>query len=350
MKRTILPMAVLFLCAGSIVRSSAIKFNPIQKDSPASISNASPERVILDTDIGDDIDDAFALALALSSTEIKLMGVTTAWGDTGLRARLLERFLCETGESHVPVFAGVATQSRTSFTQRGWAEQFAANTKPSTSAIDFTLNTIRQHPGQITLISIAPLSNIGALIDKDPATFRKLKKVVIMGGSIRRGYDSPGVAKAQVPSPEYNILMDISSANILFASGVPVFMLPLDSTQLRLDAARRAVLFRGNTPLTDVLMQLYSEWSAATKRSTPVLFDAMAVAYDLDPALCPMTPMRLHVDGGGYTRVIAGTPNVDVCLQSDPDKFFSFYMPRILDAKFQSSGPGFSCTGKPNVR
>lgn len=313
-------------------------------------SGGSPNRVILDTDIGDDIDDAFALALAMSSTEIKLMGVTTAWGDTGLRARLVERYLCETDETHIPVYAGVATQSKTVFTQRGWAEKFDTNTKPSTTAIDFLLHTIRQHPGQITLISIAPLSNIGALIDKDPATFRKLKKVVIMGGSIRRGYDSPNAAKTAGPSAEYNIQMDVSSANKLLASGVPIFMLPLDSTQLRLDAARRKRIFDKNTPLTNVLMQLYTEWSAATKRSTPVLFDAMAVAYDLDPALCPMTPMRLHVDHGGYTRVIAGTPNVNVCLQSNPDKFFSFYMPRILDAKFQSSATGFSCTGKADVR
>lgn len=353
MKRFILLIAVFtqLLCAGSFTQADPIKVNSIQTASLTNVNKTSPERIILDTDIGDDIDDAFALALSLSSHEIELMGVTTAWGDTGLRARLVERFLCETGNMDVPVFAGVQTTSKTNFTQRGWAREYSASKhQPSAAGVDFILNTVRRYPGRITLIAIAPLNNVGALIDKDPATFRKLKKVVLMGGSIRRGYGDIGSATSPGPSAEYNIQMDVSSANKLLASGVPIFMLPLDSTQLQLDAARRKRIFEKNTPLTHVLMQLYSEWSAATKRTTPVLFDAMAVAYDLDPGLCPMTQIRLHVDNGGYTRVIAGTPNVNVCLQSDPDKFFSFYMPRILNAKVKSSAGGFSCTGNPAVR
>jgi inosine-uridine nucleoside N-ribohydrolase len=304
----------------------------------------SAQRVVLDTDIGDDIDDAFALALALSSPEVKLMGVVTAWGDSGLRARLAERFLCETGEANIPVFAGMPTVSKTVFSQREWAQASSESKQPDSGAgIDFMLNTIRRYPGQITLIAIAPLSNVGALIDKDPATFRKLKKVVMMGGSIRRGYDYLG-QPADKPSSEYNIQMDVSSANKLLASGVPVFMLPLDSTQLKLDAAKRARLFNRKTPLTGVLSQLYSEWSAVTKRRTPVLFDAMAVAYDVDPKLCPMTPMRLHVDRAGFTRVVDGTPNVNVCLKSNSGEFFSFYIPRILDAKNRAKASSSLCT------
>lgn len=306
--------------------------------------NPSAQRVILDTDIGDDIDDAFALALALSSPEVKLMGVVTAWGDTGLRVRLAERFLCETGEENIPVFAGVPTTSKGVFTQRKWAQASSEFKQSEAGAgIDFILNTIRRYPGQITLVAIAPLSNVGALIDKDPATFRKLKKVVMMGGSIGRGYDYLGQPTGK-PSAEYNIQMDVASANKLLASGVPVFMLPLDSTQLDLDSAKRARLFDQGTPLTSVLSQLYSEWSAVTKRPTPVLFDAMAVAYDVDPKLCPMTPMRLHVDRAGFTRVIDGTPNVNVCLKSNSDEFFSFYISRILDAKNSAKASSSLCT------
>lgn len=312
--------------------------------------NPSAQRVILDTDIGDDIDDAFALALALSSPQIKLMGVVTAWGDTGLRARLAGRFLCETGEANIPVFAGVPTKSKTVFTQRKWAQASSALKQPPAGAgIDFILKTIRRYPGQITLIAIAPLSNVGALIDKDPATFRKLKKVVLMGGSIRRGYDYLG-QPAGKPSAEYNIQMDVASANKLLASGVPIFMLPLDSTQLDLDAAARARLFEKKTPLTGVLSQLYAEWSAATNRRTPVLFDAMAVAYDVDPKLCPMTPLRLHVDRAGFTRVDDGTPNVNVCLKSNSDEFFSFYIPRILDTKEKREMPRSLCAGTYGIK
>ena len=305
----------------------------------------SAQRVILDTDIGDDIDDAFALALVLASPHVKLMGIVTAWGDTGLRARLAERFLCETGEANIPLFAGVPTKSKTVFTQRKWAQASSAFKQPDAGAgIDFILKTIRRYPNQITLIAIAPLSNIGALIDKDPVTFRKLKKVVLMGGSIRRGYDYLG-QPADKPSAEYNIHMDVASANKLLTSGVPIFMLPLDSTQLNLNAAKRTQLFGKKTPLTSVLMQLYSEWSASTKRRTPVLFDAMAVAYDLNPKLCPMTPMRLQVDQTGFTRVIKGPPNVNVCMKSNSEEFFSFYIPRILNAHGKRETSRSLCTG-----
>jgi len=79
---------------------------------PARTANAqqpsAPDKVILDTDIGDDVDDAFALALLLASPRVELLGVTTAWGDTDLRARLVARFLADSGHSDIPVAAGPA--------------------------------------------------------------------------------------------------------------------------------------------------------------------------------------------------------------------------------------------------
>ena len=73
--------------------------------------------VIVDMDIGDDIDDAFALGLLLKSPEIEIVGITTAWGDTALRMRLLERLLRETGHGNIPVALGIKTANPTPFTQ-----------------------------------------------------------------------------------------------------------------------------------------------------------------------------------------------------------------------------------------
>lgn len=311
-----------------------------------SSSMQPPNRVILDTDIGDDIDDAFALALALSSPDIQLMGITTAWGETSLRARLVKRFLCETGENAIPVFSGVETPAKAPFTQRAWAQKYPGGRQLSPGGIDFILNTIRHYPGQVTLISIAPLSNVGALIDKDPATFHKLKKVIIMGGSIKRGYGDLGFTHPHGPDPEYNILMDVASANKLLASGVPLYMMPLDSTQLKLDEVKRTLLFASDTPMTNALAGLYYQWRASTQNPTPTLFDAMAVAYDLRPSLCPTTPLRIHVDSRGYTRAVPGTPNANVCLQSNSAQFFAFYIPRILDQHLAPRTPSSDCTSK----
>lgn len=296
-------------------------------------SAQGPQKVIFDTDIGDDIDDAFALGLLLSSPEVQVLGVTTAYGDTDLRARLVERYLCSVGRSDITVAAGPKTVTKTPFTQARWAERFPDRQWPD--AIDFTLNEIRKYPGQITLVSVSPLSNVGALIDRDPATFRKLKRVVIMGGSIRRGYGDLGYLPDRGPDPEYNILMDIPAAKKLFTSGVPLYVMPLDSTQLKLELTERNAIFSQSKPLTDTLALLYHDWTASTLNPTPTLFDAMAAAYALHPDLCPTTPMHIVVDDKGFTREEPGPANAQVCLNSSPDKFFKFYLHRIVKENLQ---------------
>lgn len=290
-----------------------------------------PQKVIFDTDIGDDIDDAFALGLAVSSPELRILGVTTAWGNTGLRAQLASRMLCDLGLSDIPVSAGPRTDSTNAFTQARWASQYKAPEQGWPDAITFTLDQIRRYPNQITLIAIAPLSNIGKLIDTDPDTFRKLKRVVMMGGSIYRRYGDLGYTPDRGPEPEYNIKMDVPAAKKLFASGVPLYVMPLDSTQLKLQEVERNIIFTHSSPLTDDLTLLYHQWSAATQNPTPTLFDAMAVAYAIQPDLCPTTLMHIEVDDNGLTRVSAGTPNTNVCLNSSSEKLFHFYVHRILN-------------------
>jgi len=299
------------------------------------VATAGPaEKVIIDTDIGDDVDDAFALALALSNHHLQILGVTTAWGDTDLRARLVERFLKQTGHADIPVAAGPKTQPGTAFTQAAWAKAFPEPANGWPNAVDFILDQVRRNPGQITLISLAPLSTVGALIQKDPVTFRKLKRVVMMGGSIRQGYGDLGYLPDKGPSAEYNIKMDIPAAKELFASGVPIDMMPLDSTQLKLDEVLRATLFSQKTPMTEALHELYRQWAAYPTNATPTLYDAMAVTVVMEPALCPVTPMRLRIDDAGFTRVEEGTPNAGVCLHSNADQFFHFYLPQVLSGSY----------------
>src|SRR5215472_4948895 len=133
----------------------------------ASAQTAPAEKVIIDTDIGDDIDDAFAVALALRSPELQILGIATTFGDTESRAKLLDRLLGEVGRSDIPVAAGVPTPPKTDFTQAKYAEggHFAKTSHPD--AVTFLLDEIRKKPGEITLVAIGPLVNVGAAIDKD---------------------------------------------------------------------------------------------------------------------------------------------------------------------------------------
>jgi purine nucleosidase len=295
-------MAALVLC-GSVAA--------VGQTAAGQPTAVAPQLAILDTDIGDDIDDAFALALALRSPELKLLGITTAFGDTKLRARLVDRYVQRSGQDGHSGGSGVATRttmcSRRRRMRARWPERKHAD------GVEFLLREIRAHPGQITLIAIGPLNNIEAAIKQDPATFRKLKRVVMMGGSVYRGYDGRN-GERRPPDAEWNINRDPAGLRALLASGVPVFMMPLDSTQIHLETKEREEIFAHGSPLTDQLTLLYHQWKAGNEGhpDAPTLFDPVAVTYAIRPDLCPATPLRLEVDDKGFTRPVDGAPNA-VC-------------------------------------
>jgi inosine-uridine nucleoside N-ribohydrolase len=289
--------------------------------------SSQPQLVIIDTDIGDDIDDAFALALALRSPELHILGVTTAFRDTELRARLVDRYLAAVGRKDIPVAAGVATPNDGAMSQAAYARQ--QPDRPHPDGVKFLLDQIRAHPNQVTLIAIGPLSNVKAAIALDPDTFRKLKRVVIMGGSIYRGYGDAH----QPPDAEWNVLCDPAGLRALLAAGVPVFMMPLDSTQIHLETAQREAIFAHGSPLTDQVTLLYHQWMAGNggHSPAPTLFDPVAVTYAFRPDLCPVKPMRIEVDDKGFTRAVEGESNAQVCLQSDEKGFLELLMGRVAN-------------------
>jgi inosine-uridine nucleoside N-ribohydrolase len=247
------------------------------------------------------------------------------------------------GRSDIPVAAGVATPNANHLTQAAYALQ--APERKHADGVEFLLGQIRAHPGEITLIAIGPLTNVQAAIERDPATFRKLKRVVLMGGSIYRGYDDWKTGARKPASSEWNVRCDPAGLRALLAVGVPVFMMPLDSTQIRLETKEREAIFSHGSPLTDQLTLLYHEWMGGNPDHpvAPTLFDPVAVTYAIRPDLCPTTPMRIEVDDKGFTRAIqgarndrsssygalAGVPNAQVCLQSDEKGFLELLVGRI---------------------
>jgi inosine-uridine nucleoside N-ribohydrolase len=287
-----------------------------------------PQLVIIDTDIGDDIDDAFALALALRSPELKIVGVTTTFGNTELRSRLVDRYLKAVGRNDIPVFAGPPTKTDNVMTQAAYAKH--APEKKYGDGAEFILREAREHPGEITLIGIGPLFTIEAAIKRNPVAFNKLKRVVIMGGSIYRGYDG-AKGERRPAEPEWNILNDPAGARALLASGVPVFMMPLDSTQVHLEQKEREGIFAHGSPLTDQVTLLYHEWMGRMPNHspTPTLFDPVAVTYIFRPDLCPAKPMHIDVDEKGLTSPGQGAPNAEVCVQSDETGFLDLLLKRL---------------------
>src|ERR1700759_1718606 len=137
-------------CSLFVILTVCLLHQAFAQTKPAQYSD-SKELVIIDTDIGDDIDDAFALGLAVQSPEFRILGVTTAFGDTKLRAKLAARFLDAVGRQDIPVIAGVETAAKGKFSQAEYAERGDAKEVQPGSAPDFILDQIRKHPGEITL-------------------------------------------------------------------------------------------------------------------------------------------------------------------------------------------------------
>jgi len=282
---------------------------------------ARPIPIVLDTDIGTDIDDAFALALVIASPELDLRAVTTVSGDTQARARLAAKMLWEAGRRDVPVAAG-EPGGKLPIAQTHWADGFTSASLLSVKAVDLLKAEIDRAPGVITVVPIGPLTNIAALLKQCPGEAKKIKRIVLMGGSIARGYD-PGSGS----TAEYNIAADPAAAQTIFSSGIPILMAPLDVTaRLKLDAPRRQRLFAHSTPLTDALKVLYALWN----QPTPTLHDPMAVSLVFNPGLCKTKPMAIQVDDRGMTRPVEGKPaNAVVALETDPGRVIDFCMRRL---------------------
>ena len=270
--------------------------------------------VIVDTDIGDDIDDAFALALLLRAPELKIEAVTTSFGDTALRTRLVRRLLREAGRDDIAVGTGPATPDTTRFTQSAWAAGGSA--QPAPDAVTLLLDRLHAAPaGTITLIALAPLTTIGRAIARDPSGFKRLRQVIMMGGSVRRGYGhSPGTT-SDTPSAEYNVRSDPSDVRRLIGSGVPVTLMPLDATEIALPGQLRHDIFAQADPVDRALAQLYAQWAANNPWGpVPVVFDVVPVAYWLDPTVCDAVPIDLTVRDDGATVARTGPANVRACL------------------------------------
>ncbi len=309
--RGIAPL-LLTLLSGMAVPSMALAATP------AAAAERMP--VIIDTDVGDDIDDAFALAVALEDPHFEVLGITTAWGDTRTRTLLVRRLLATLGRHDVVVAQGPATANPVPFTQKKWALG-AGDTSSAPDAIEFLRAQAHGRPGKITLIALAPLTNILALAERDPGALQQFRQVVMMGGSIHAGYNQGGAIPNPEPSAEYNIASAPSGLQALLQSKVAVRMFPLDSTQLKFDEVRRDRLFAYGSPASDALALLYHQWRLLNGwgQVTPTLFDVVPVTWLIDPTSCPVTPLHIEVDAHGFTRPTNDAPNVQACLTLHED-------------------------------
>ncbi len=285
----------------------------------AADSQPAQQKVILDTDIGDDVDDAYALALLASLPNARILGVTTSFGETGKRAELAAKLLKVLGRPNVPVYAG-RPNSNPIRRQYEWAHGYKSRSIKPEGAAEFMKREIERAPGEVTIVPVGALTNIGDLLTKYPQVKGKIKQIVIMGGAVHSGYGGGPV------TPEWNIKCDPGAARTVFGSGVPVVMAGLEVTSMmQLDPERQKRLFAKGTPTTDALAALTNLWG----NGVPTLFDPVAVAHALGHSFCDMEQRHVVVEDDGLTRITDGPPNVTVLIKPRKDAFLDWYVAMV---------------------
>lgn len=286
----------------------------------AATAAAEQTKVLLDTDIADDVDDAYAIALLCSLPNVDLLGVTTVHGDTIGRAKVAAKLLQVMGRRDVPVCAGRKGDAAIG-RQGEWAAAFTSPALKTTSAIDLMKRQVDRNPGQVTLITIGALTNAADLIEKYPATARKLKAICMMGGAAYVGYGATPPIDI-----EWNIRCNIPAAQVVWRSGIPIIMAGLDvTTMMKLDAEMQKQLFAAGTPTTDALAALTNLWG----NNVPTLFDPVAVAWALGHRFSESEERRVEVSNDGRTLVVDGKPNTTVLVRPRRDEFMDWYVKAV---------------------
>ncbi len=266
-------------------------------------------RIIIDTDPGQD--DAVAILLAIASPEnVEVLGITSVAGNVPLAlTQRNARIVCElAGRRDIPVFAGCDTPLRRKLVT---AEHVHGKTgldgpslpEPSMPvqsqhAVDFLIETIRREPsGSVTLCPIGPLTNIATALSRAPDIVDRVLEIVLMGGA----YFEVGNI---TPAAEFNIYVDPEAADIVFKSGIPITVMPLDVTHKALTTAPRVAAFRN---LQTEVGRMVAAWTDfferfdKSKYGTPgaPLHDPCVIAYLIRPELFSGRRINVEIETKG---------------------------------------------------
>lgn len=290
-------------------------------------------RIVIDTDIGDDIDDALAIVLALNSPELEVIGLTTVYKNTSLRTKLALQLLKAYGRLDIPVATGIGrpmiSETDTESIPCQWAEEYhAIDPNCEQHAVDFLIDQVRRDP-DVTILAIGPLTNVACAMMKAPEVMRQAN-IVLMGGMHSAFY------------PEWNIVCDPEAAQIVFNSASKLTMIGLDVTlKCRLTQSDVDRIKLAGKSETDFLSRLLSQWMDSSKH-LPILHDPLTVAYLSHPDLLEFAPKKISVEcKGEFTRgmtvehrdVFFDRPmdtNVTAAVNVDSEAFIQLFLQRLL--------------------
>lgn len=308
----------------------------------------SAQKIIIDTDPGQD--DAVAILLALASPELEVLGVTAVAGNVPLHlTERNARIVCELADrADIRVFAGCDVPMKRKLVTAEHVHGKTGLDGPQlpdpqmklqdAHAVDFIIETLRAEPsGTVTLCPLGPLTNIASAFEKAPEIIGRVKEIVLMGGA----YFQVGNI---TPAAEFNIYVDPDAAAIVCKSGVPLVVMPLDVTHKALTTRPRVEAFRnlGTEP-----GRMVAEWTDFFERfdkekygsEGAPLHDPCVIAYLLKPGLFSGRHVNVEIETtseltlgmtvADWWRVSGRPPNATFMGDVDSDGFFSLLTDRI---------------------
>jgi purine nucleosidase len=284
-------------------------------------------KVLLDTDIGTDVDDAVCLAYLLSQPDCELLGITTVTGEAVKRASLTS-VLCQAAGKDIPIYPGaehpMQGEQRQSIAQQAaalpaWPHQ---TDFPMNQSIDFLANTIRSYPNEVTLLTVGPLTNIGMLFSEHPDVAELLAGLVIMGGN----FDEAGPAGARI---EWNVAGDPQASEIIYKTAVRLHRsIGLNVTQ-RVVMLAEQVREQFTAPLLRPVLDMAEIWFAEFYPFI-TFHDPLAAATIFENDLCTYQQGTVkvdQVDQPGRTFWQPGGPDSphQIAVAVDVDHYFQHF-------------------------
>lgn len=275
--------------------------------------------ILLDTDPGNDIDDALVISYLLKKKECELLGITTVTGAVEQRAAIAEVLCRAAGRRDIPIHCGKSDVLAYGPGQPGCRhyDSIAAlphrkDRKPN-EAVDFMRHTIRSRPGEITLLAVGPMQNIALLFAIDPEIPSLLKEFVSMAGVFHLNIES-----------EWNCASDpVATAVVAHANRHRHYWVGLDVT-LQCGLGKQECHERFKGPLLELVLRMAGDWFEHTDKI--IFHDPLAAASIFAPGMITFEQGRVSVNHEkGQTKFVAGEGDDLVAVKVDSARFFEEY-------------------------
>jgi len=306
------------------------------------LTDSSSERipVILDTDIGSDIDDTWALIMMLKSAELDPKLITTETGNTTYRARIVAKILDRAARTDIPIGIGIHLSDELG-PQSAWIEDYEISKYPGIifkDGVKSLIETIMNSSEPITLICTGPLTNIAAALEAEPKIAEKAR-FVGMHGCLRRSPSGYGGGKGGIVA-EYNVRADPKACQKVFSAPWDVTITPLDTCGfVRLKGENYRAVRECKDPLIQDLMENYKiwlrshggDWLKKFESQSSILFDTVAIYIAFSDDLLVMEDLGVRITDDGYTIIDEEARTVHCAVEwKDLPAFESLIVKRLV--------------------